>query len=207
MNPERFKAIASVMIAVVTVFGAGVACRASTVSNSASNADFAGLVAAIKAEEATLTDYVTVYEHYHAYTAYHRYNELGNIMGDDPQAATLGQAQREVWGVAQGLQFDFFPSRYLKPDGTYDTQRELDETYADKTQQDDLFPASHFDEADNARTKASLLTGVLIGVAVAFWFFTLAQATGNRLKYLFIVGGFAVTGLALLVYLLVEFAF
>jgi hypothetical protein len=207
MNPERFKAIASVMIAIVTVLGAGVACRASIVGNSAGNADFAGLVAAIKAEEATLTDYVTVYQHYHAYTDYHRYNELGKIMGNDPQASTLGAAQREAWGIAQGLQFDFFPSRYLKPDGTYDTQRELDETYADKAQQQDLYPTSHFEEADAARLKASLFSAVLIVASIAFWFFTLAQAISNRLKYLFIFGGFSATAAAILFYLIVEFAF
>lgn len=207
MNAERFKAIASVMIAVVTVLGAGVACRASIVANSAGNADFAGLVAAIKSEEATLTDYVTVYEHYHAYTTYNRYNELGNLMGDDPDAATLGPAQREVWGMAQGLQFDFFPSRYLKSDGTYDVQRELDETYADKTQQQDLFSTSHFDEADAARLKASLFSAVLIVASISFWFFTLAQAISNRLKYLFILGGFGATAAAILFYLIVEFGF
>lgn len=207
MNAERFKAIASVMIAVVTVLGAGVACRASIVANTASNADFDGLVAAIKGEEATLTNYVTVYEHYRAYTTYARYNEMGNILGDDPSASGLGPLQRELWGMAQGLQFDFFPSRYLKRDGTYDTRRELDETYADKSQQDDLFFQSHFDAADNARLKASLLSAVLIIVSIAFWFFTLAQATGNRLKYLFALGGFGATLAGILIYLIVEIGF
>lgn len=207
MNAERFKAIAAVMMAFVTVMAAVAACRASIVGNRASNADFDGLVAAIKSEEATLTDYVTTYEHYRAYTAYDRYNELGRILGDEPTAETSGAQQREAWGMAQGLQFSFFPSRYLKPDGAYDVQRELDETFADKSQQDDLLPQPHFDEADAARLKVSLLSAVLIVFSVAFWFFTVAQSLGSRLKYLFALGGFVLTAAGLLTFVIVELGF
>ena len=204
MTPTRFKAIASVMIAVVTVVGAGVACRASIVSNSASNADFVGLVAAIKAEETIITNSVTAYEHYRAYTIYERYNELGNLVADEPPSSELGRLQREVWGMAQGLQFSFFSQRYLNRDGTYNLQRELDELWAEKSQSDDLDPLPHFNEADAARAKASLLAGTLIVFAVAFWFFTLAQATNNWFKYFFGVGGLGAIVIGILIWLLVE---
>lgn len=204
MTPTRFKAIASVMIAVVTVIGAGAACRASYASNAASNADFAGLVAAINAEETAILNAVTVYEHYHAYTTYTRYNELGSIVADEPPSDELGRLQREAWGLALGLQYSFFPPRYLNPDGTYDTQRELDEEWAEAAQQKDLAPESHFEKADAARVKTSLLHGTLIVFAVAFWFFTLAQAINNRLKYLFVLGGFGSVLAGLLIVLLVE---
>lgn len=192
------------MIAVVTVIGAAVACRASTTTNAAGNADFSGLVATIHAEEATILNYITVYEHYQAYTLYTRYNELGNIVGDEPPSSELGRLQREVWGLALGLQYTFFPPRYLNPDGTYDIQRELDEEWADRAQQDDLLSEPHFAIADNLRLQASLLAGVLIVFAVAFWFFTLAQAIRNRLRYFFGVGGLGVTIVGLLFWLIVE---
>lgn len=210
MKPESFKALASVMVAVVTVIGAAVACRASVSSNAATNADFAGLVAAIQAEEATLVNHITVYEHYQAYTAYQRYNELGNILYDESQRAdpatvtALDRMRREAWGVALGLQYSFFPPRYLNPDGTYDVQRELDEEWAEKAQQEDVLPEGHFQEADNARFKTSLLAGTLIILAVAFWFFTVAEAINNRLKYLFGLGGFVLTFIGLASFLLVE---
>jgi hypothetical protein len=206
MKSETFKSISSIMAAVVTVIGAGLACRASYASNTASNADFAGLVAAIKAEETVITDYVTTYEHYRAFTTYTRYDELGNIVGDEPPSSELGRLQREVWGMAQGLQYTFFPPRYLNNDGVYDIQRELDERFAESAQSNDIFPQSHFDEADAARAKTSLLTGILIIMSVAFWFFTVAQAVENRLKYLFGIGGFAILLFGLIVWLVVEVA-
>ncbi len=191
------------MIAVVTVIGAGVACRAAIASSNASDADFNGLVAAINAEEAAIVNAVTTYQHYHAYTTYLRYNELGNIAAEEtlPEMARL---KREAWGLALGLQYSFFPPRYLNPDGTYDTQRELDESWAEQEQQKDLQPEPHFAAADLARLKTSLLTGALIVFAVAFWFFTLAQAINNRLKYLMVTGGFGFTFIGLFMFGLVE---
>lgn len=206
MKPDRFKATASIMIAVVTVLGAAVACRASTTTNEAANADFSGLVASIKAEEATILNSITVYEHYQAYTLYTRYNELGNIVVDEPPSSELGRLQREVWGLALGLQYTFFPPRYLNSDGTYDVQRELDEEWAERAQQEDILSEPHFAKADDLRFKASLLAGVLIVLAVAFWFFTLAQAIRNRLKYFFGLAGLSVTAAGLLLWLVVEAA-
>lgn len=210
MKSERFKALASVMVAVVTVLGAAVACLASTAANAAGNADFAGLTAAIHAEETTIANAINTYEHYQAYTAYQRYNELGNILADEAANADPGPAEavnrlkREAWGLALGLQYTFFPPRYLNPDGTYDTQRELDEEWAEASQQKDLTPGPHFEEADGLRLKSNLWTGVLIPLAIAFWFFTLAQAINRRLKYLFAVGGLAFTFASVGLVLLVE---
>ena len=211
MKPERFKAIASVMIAVVTVIGAGVACLASRDANAAGNADFAGLTAAIAAQETTIVDHVNVYEHYQAYTTYQRYNELGNLLSNeaatsnDPAAVeALSRQKREAYGLAQGLQFSFFPPRQLNPDGTYNVQRELDEEFAQAAQQQDIVPGPHFDEADALRTRSNFLTGVLIALAIAFWFFTLAQAINSRLKYFFVFGGFAATAVSLLLVLAAE---
>jgi hypothetical protein len=212
MTPERFKTLASVMIAVVTVVGAGVACRASVASNAADNADFAGLVAAIRAEETRLINYITVYEHYQAYTIYQRYNELGNLLFDEAQQSgpgggeSLDRLRREAWGVALGLQYSFFPPRYLNPDGTYNLQRELDEEWAEQSQRSDVSPEAHFKRADTARLKTGLLAGTLIIFSVAFWCFTVAQAINNRLRFVFGLAGFAVTLAGLAAFLLVEVA-
>jgi hypothetical protein len=210
MRSESFKTLASVMIAVVTVLGAGVACRASVASNAAANADFEGVVAAIHAEETLLINYIQVFEHYQAYTAYQRYNELGNLLFDEAQRAApeavgaLDRLRREAWGVALGLQYSFFPPRYLNPDGTYNVQRELDEEWAEKSQQADIVPDGHYKRADDARLQSSLLAGTLVVFAVAFWCFTVAHAIANRLRYLFVLAGFALTAVGLAAFLLVE---
>lgn len=206
MSHERFKAIASVMIAVVTVFGAVVACRASIASNASGNADFNGLVATIHAQETVINNYITVYEHYRAYTDYERYNELGNLVYNEPPSSELGKLQREAWGIAQGLQFSFFPPRYVNRDGTYDTQRELDEEWADAAQQNDLESEAYFEVADAARFKASLLAATLIVFSIAFWFFTIAQAVRNLIRYFAFAGGALATVIGLLMYFVVEIA-
>jgi hypothetical protein len=204
MSRARLKAIASVMIAVVTVFGAFAACRGSIASNESSNADFEGLVAAIRSQETRINNYVTVYEHYRAYTEYERLNELGNLVALEPSTNILSQLQREVRGIAQGLQFSFFPPRYLNPDGTYGIQRELDEEWALAAQQADLQPDVHFEEADAARARTGGLAITLIIFSVAFWFFTIAQAVENIIKYFAFAGGFLATFVGLAMFVLVE---
>jgi hypothetical protein len=204
MSHDRLKAIASVMIAVVTVFGAFAACRGSIASNDAGSADFEGLVSAIRAQETEINNHIIVYEHYRAFTDYKRFNELGNLVALEPASNVLGQLQREAWGVAQGLRFSFFPPRYVNPDGTYNIQRELDEQWAYAAQQGDIQPETHFEEADAARTKTSALAITLIIFAIAFWFFTIAQAIQNVIKYFAFAGGFFATFLGLAMFVLVE---
>ena len=193
MRSTRFKTFASIMVAVVTVLGAAAACLGSVAVNEAGNADFEGVTAAINAQKATLANEITAYEHYRAYIAYYRYNELGNLLydeslkpaSDEARDLMLGHLQREVWGLAIGLQYTFFPPRYLKSDGSYNIQRELDETWADAAAREDLNPDPYFLLADSLRIKAILFSGILIALGVAFWFFTAAEITEHWIKYLF----------------------
>ncbi|MFQ5615491.1 MAG: hypothetical protein ACE5GO_03415 [Anaerolineales bacterium] len=200
------------MIAVVTVLSAGAACLASVAGTRAGDADFDGLTAAINAQETNIVNKVTVSEHYRAYTAYRRYLDLGNLLHDDAAtaapdgAAALNRQKREAWGMAMGLQYTFFPPRYLNPDGAYNTQRELGEAWAEAAQQKDLNPETHFGRASTLRTKSIALTGVLIVFAVAFWLFTLAEVTDNWLKYLFAAGGILFTLASVAAVLLLEAA-
>ena len=181
------------MIAVVTVLGAAAACLGSIAANQAGNADFDGTTASIKEQEATILSEITAYQHYQAYTTYYRYNELGALLYDEslkPEVdanrnSALGELQRQVWGMAIGLQYDFFPPRYLNPDGSYNTQRELDEELAEAAQRNELNAEPYYEVADTLRAKGLLFGGVLIVLAVAFWFFNAAEITNNRAKYLF----------------------
>jgi hypothetical protein len=87
-------------------------------------------------------------------------------------------------------------ARYLKPDGGYDTSRELSEQLADASLSKDLNPQPHYDLADRLRSKSSTLIGVLIIFVIAVWFLTLAEALDHFLKYIpaGIGGLFASTG-------------
>jgi hypothetical protein len=121
---------------------------------------------------------------------------LGNKVYDALQskpadASALERQKSDAWGIAFGLQSLFFPSRYLLPDGTYDSQREMDELLADEQRARDTRAEAHFEEGDNLRRKANLLVQMLILLGISFWFFTLAQITEHKIKILFaFAGGF-----------------
>lgn len=207
MKSEKFKTFTASMIAVVTVLSALTAWRAAVASQDASQADFTGLVATVNTEEAQVLNAIKVSEHYQAFIIYTRYNEIGNKIYDALQANPadadeLERQKSDSWGIAFGVQSVFFPSRYLRPDGTYDSQREFDEAWADAQRSRDTRAELHFTEADTLRRKANLLVQMLILLGVSFWFFTLAQVIEHAVKVLFAFGGgflMVVSSLAVLI--------
>jgi len=207
MKSEKFKTFTASMIAVVTVLSALTAWRAAVASQDASQADFTGLVATVNTEEAQVLNAIKVSEHYQAFIIYTRYNEIGNKLYDALQANPadadeLERQKSDSWGIAFGVQSVFFPSRYLRPDGTYDSQREFDEAWADAQRSRDTRAELHFTEADTLRRKANLLVQMLILLGVSFWFFTLAQVIEHAVKVLFAFGGgflMVVSSLAVLI--------
>jgi len=207
MKSEKFKTFTASMIALVTVLSALTAWRAAVASQDAGQADFNGLVATVNTEEAQVLNAIKVSEHTQAFLIYTRYNELGNKLYDALQsnpanADELEWQKSDSWGIAFGVQSVFFPSRYLRPDGTYDSQREFDEAWADAQRSRDTRAELHFTEADTLRRKANLLVQMLILLGVSFWFFTLAQVIEHAVKVLFAFGGgflMVVSSLAVLI--------
>jgi hypothetical protein len=187
MTHENFKSYVAVLVAVVTVLGAVAACLASVAVSGAGDADFAGLDASIRAQKADIVNNIYAYEHYRAFTAYVRYDELGRLLYDPnaDQETDLrnGALQREVWGLASGISSVFFSPRYINSDGQYDRERELQEAWAQDSQNEDLNSAPYFEESDQLRARSSFLTADMIVLAVSFWFLTIAQATETKIKY------------------------
>jgi len=187
VKSETFKSYIAVMVAIVTVLGATAACLASVAVSNAGDADFAGLDASIRAQKDEIVNTISAYEHYRAFTAYTRYNELGNLLYDPNADAETnlenGALQREVWGMASGISSSFFNPRYINQDGQYDLTRELQEEYAQSAQNEDLNSAPYFAKSDAERNRSSFLTANMIVFAVSFWFLTLAQTTEKRIKY------------------------
>ncbi len=209
MKPEGFKIFTAIMIAIVSVAGALVTWRAALASNDASQADFSGLAAAINAQEAQVMTSITVSEHYQAFLAYTRFNELGNeinneIITNKLNDASLNRQKSDAWGIAFGLQSLFFPQRYLLPDGGYDIQRETDESTAEADRTYDTKPELHFKQADNLRLKANLQVIVLIFLSISFWLFTLAQINEHGVKYFFAVGGMLILAVGALASIVIE---
>ncbi|MBI5962772.1 MAG: hypothetical protein HY863_04805 [Chloroflexi bacterium] len=193
MENERFKSTTAVLVAVVTVLGAIVACMATSAASSAANADFEGLNAAIRAQKNEIINEIIAFEHYDAFTSYTRYLELGNLLydpnADDETSRANGVIQREVWGVASGISSYFFQPRYVTADGVYDLERELNEAFTQDAQNEDLNSDPYFKESDRMHKRSSFLTADMIVLAVSFWFLQLAQVTEKNIKYLWVIVG------------------
>lgn len=180
---NRFKSSVAILVAIVTMLGATAACFSSVAVSDAGDADFAGLDSSIRAEKADIINHVNAYEHYRAYTDYVKYNELGYLLFQE------NSDSGEVWGLADGLSFSFFNTRYLNPDGTYDLERELQEAFAQDAQEQDLNAQPYFEASDAFRNRSSFLSANMIVFAVSFWFLTLAQATEKKIKYVWLIFG------------------
>ena len=185
---DNFKSNMAFLVAIVTIFGAIAACRASVAASDASDADFAGVSAAIEAQKKEIVNEVSAYEHYRAYITHVRYLELGNLLykeSADP-GSNIREAQwLELWGLADALQNTFYPPRYVDlKNGGYDIQRELEEAKAEDAQLGDLNPTPHFNKSNLLRSRSLILTGDLIVYAVSFWLLTVAQALEQRVKYI-----------------------
>ncbi|MBI1878960.1 MAG: hypothetical protein HYR94_12210 [Chloroflexi bacterium] len=193
-SSDRFKTIIAVLIALVTFIGAVVAWRASVTASSAGDADFAGLLATLNAEETRTLNQATMYQNYRAYTIYLSHNELGNLLAadletaSDDEAPLVTQQKTAAWEQATVSQ-DFFPSRYLDRAGRYDTQRELSEAWAEAGQQKDLNPEPHFAESEQFWVKSNRLVGILIVLAISLLFYTLAEGSSHWFKYVLALGG------------------
>jgi hypothetical protein len=205
---DRFKIIVAILLGLVTILGGFVAWRAAIASEHAGIADLAGLAATVNVAETQTLDQSLLYEHYRAYTDYVRNNEIQKLLDADIAAAngsdvTALQAKRDEAATNAAQSSTFFPLRYLNRDGTYNTDRELGAARSDAARDKDLNPDPHLSEADALRAKASSLVAVLIVLAVAIWFFTLAEITGRRSRYLFAAIGvlamLAATGSTLLI--------
>ncbi len=213
MKSEKISNFASIMIAVATVLGAMVACLASVAASNASEKDFDGMTAYIRAEEAVVVNHIAAYEHLRAHTEFFKNMELSFIVleeitdqMDDAEVNARIRLQEELSGIASELRIRFFLPDYLKDDRTYNVQRELNEAWSDDTQTSDLDSDKHFLEADSARSQSVLLSGNIIVFSMAFLFFTLAEVIENRWRIFFLALGFVTLLVGLLVVLIVEFA-
>lgn len=181
---DRLGLVNALLIALVTLIGAFVAWRASVASDNAGDAALAGLTATLHAQETEALNNTLLYEDYRAYTAYTRYNTLGDeIEADLPKVTdateteVLDRQMREAWDAAESF---YFPREYLRRDGSYDTQRQLGEAMAEAARQQDLNPESHFAEADQMQAKSNWLIGIITILALALLCFTIVESVNRR---------------------------
>ncbi|HUF37070.1 MAG TPA: hypothetical protein VMN57_00995 [Anaerolineales bacterium] len=206
MKPTRFDVFSSLMIAVVSIMSAVTAWRANAASLEVGDANFEGTAASIRAQEARVFNSILAYQQYDAFTDYFLYNALGDRLFENP-ALDVPLERTEFWGIAHGLQYTFFNSLYLSPDGrSYDVQRQIDELWAEANLTGNLNHAPHYEAADAYDLKGGNLTLSLSIFAASFFFFAVGQAIRNTLKYLFAFAGLVTMLGAICMVLVLEFS-
>ena len=194
----RFDVTVPILMAVVTILSAFIAWQATIDADDAGNADFAGLGAAVNRQDARVVDATTTHQQHRAYTAYVRNVEVGDTVNADlldPEKTYRGrqlaamQAERSARWNQTVVDKDFFDTRYLGADGTYDTRRQLGELAAEAAQLKDVEPQPHFATADDLRDDAKATVAMLIVMAFALLFYTLASELRHGVRYLFAVLG------------------
>lgn len=184
---DTFQIIIAIMIAVVSLVGAAVAWQATRAEPD--DADRAGLRATLNAETTRFINNAVLYKRYRAYTTYTLNDELQRQIGEDLAEAGAAERVEQARQRAQALDLAttsqlFFPSRYLNRDGSYNTQRDLGEAWAQAGQKLDLNAQPHFDEADQERLKIIIAVTILIGLAISLLFYTLAEALHPARRWL-----------------------
>ncbi|MEL6149275.1 MAG: hypothetical protein AAFR56_06590 [Chloroflexota bacterium] len=178
---DTFQTVMAVLIAVVTIVGALVAWRTAVISERAGNGDFASTSAVINTEEALTVGTARLYRNYRAYTDFVLNEQLATLLEADIQNATPEEsALLELQAVqardeAVGNR-DFFETRFLNLDGSYNTDRDLGESLADARRDLDLDPAPHIATATASRAQVAQLVSIFIVLSVALLFYSLAEA-------------------------------
>lgn len=195
---ERFNTLVGVMIAIVTIVGALVAWRSAVAGTEAGNEDDAGILAALNFQESsTISDIIssqnrTNFLSYWTNKQYIAEMEKDGTFENIPPEE-LDALVREVTEVSDLATANkgFFPSRYLNPDGTYNSDRERGENLAEAAETKDLNAQARFDAANAWREKSLLLVGALFLLAISLWLFAAAETFEHRVQYALASGGFA----------------
>lgn len=195
---DRFRTFLGVMIAIVTVVGALVAWRSAVAATEAGNADDAGIIAALNAQETNTIGDIIASQNRTSYLDYWRYKQTIDQMAADGSLDNIPEG--ELDGVVRQINEasdlataskQFFESRYLNPDGTYNVAKQRAENLAEESQRKDLNAQQHFDEANQWRDKSLALVAALVLLGISLWLFALGETIEHRVKYVLAAGGMA----------------
>jgi len=208
-NPSnRFGVFLAIGIAVATVVGAILAARSAVYNDAANDADQAGLSSAIDLALTQSAVEAQRAQNLSAFLQFAQHRRLAELISDqmdqiDSNSEAWAQLDRESsaeWNKAVNSRYFFDASFYDKFSNTFDQQAFIDSQLAEAASLKDLNPDPEFSQADDGRTTAAQLLGLIAVLAVALLCFAVANILDNRLRYvlaglgvLIIVGSIAAT--------------
>ncbi len=179
---DTFQDVVIGLIALVVIIGAVLIWRASVADDQAGDGDANGLVAAMGEQQAAIRACDVFYRDRRRYAAYtlHARNltlletDLAQIDSSGTEVLALESESRLSGDLATSLRMAL-PSAYLRADGTYDADRELEERLAEESKKRDVDPEAYFATATAHRQKTRRLLGLAALLGISLVGYTLAQ--------------------------------
>jgi uncharacterized Tic20 family protein len=217
---RHFETVIAIWIAIVTVAGAFVAWRASIIGGSAADADRQGILSAVSRERVQTDHRTRLYNDLRIFTDYIQNREMASLLKQDMERlAEMGQTEQvesllreaDAHEALADSAYGFLDyAQYVKEDNTgrktYDAEGYLQASLAIEARNRDLNPDDDFQEADRLHLQEQRLVGIVIVLAVALLFLTLAQITQSFLRYIFVIIGLFAFLAALVIGAVIEVA-
>lgn len=210
-NEERLETILAILIAVVAVVAGLVAWRASVADDGSGDADYAGLRAAVNAEETRTLNAVNAYQNYGAYVSYWRNWRLAGLLQEqvkgasaEEEKAALAEQMADANNLANAAR-PLVETRFLNRDGSYNVNREMGERWADAAKEKEMEYESQFKEADKLAAKSLNLLMALMILTIAPIFYSLIEAVSGKMRMVMLGVGtlFMIAGIVMAI--IVEF--
>ena len=190
-STNRFETFLAISIALATVVGAMLAARASTYNDMANDADQAGLSSALdlalaqSAIEAQRDQNLMAFMEFaqHRRLAEMIVQQMKSLDANSVQWAQLDQQSSAEWDKSVNSRYFFNSDYYDKFTNTFDQQSFMDSQLAEQASFQDLNPEPHFMEAEEGRTRASQMLGLVTVLGVSLFFFALANVVESQLRY------------------------
>ncbi len=211
---DLFKIIVAFLIAIVSIAGAVLAYRITIAAGEAADADVAGIVSSMNIHQARVASEAELYRDLGAYLQVRIHDQLSRgLIEQRDQYPTDDPVRSELWDEAWTETFVaetywdkiFLRPEHLQPDGSYDEQAALDISIAHRALESDFNREGHFAEADRLRTRVLRFMIVAFVLAVALFFYSLAEVVTHRIKYLFVGLGSVIFVVALVAMVVIEF--
>jgi|GEM_PF-3138728 hypothetical protein len=189
---NRFETFLAICIAVATVVGAILAARAAVYNDAANDADQAGLSSAIDLALTQSSVEAQRAQNLSAFLQFAQHRRLAELISAqmdqiDSSSELWAQLDRESsaeWNQAINSRYFFSADFYDKFSNTFDQQAFVDRQLAEAASLKDLNPDPEFSQADDNRTTAAQLIGLIAVLAVALLCFAIANILESRVRYL-----------------------
>ncbi len=191
-QPARFDTVIALSIAAVSIMEAIIVALAAFSSEAATDAQRSALIASINREKADVSAHTQLFHDLRAYTDYRLLVALSNeIEADAQDAEDRGENvyasqlrdEAQVHRAAANSINSYYAGAYVLEDETFDEQTFVQDEILFDQSLNDHDPSDDIEQARLFLNRGTLLTTAVAGLAVALFFFILAQISKRKIRY------------------------